>query len=455
MRSLLAAGLALAWSLILVECASLWLLPPLPTAGRIVAAGIAILPGALVAEGLYFYGSRAWDSPVGPRFYLMSLVSGALVMAPGALLVTRYMLPWPHAFEIIRLGVTGWALTFMVLLFMGRTPSGDSRLSIVLLGHIKSVMWDAWRNDGAASVAGTDERDLRRRRGAFYSRKTGVLEFQRSLTCSIFDADCALSLLGQRRGAAPLRVLDIGGGDGRFSARLLQGLRKDGSDIAEVVLVDPIDWEREYKATLSSVVAPERITFENQGFEAFADDRQYDLVVASHSLYAVLDGATGVEGVAPEEWIRKLLARRAANGVALVIMASSRGTSYAFKNRALEAVTGAIPPDASAEGLRPHLQAAGKWREAYVDSVINLADILGAYRDGRVEPAAEWLSYFLRVSVPGKQTEQLSHLVEMLDGACVEMDEMHEDTIGRYTTQGVPRTSRVLTHKTVVWCSDS
>jgi 2-polyprenyl-3-methyl-5-hydroxy-6-metoxy-1,4-benzoquinol methylase len=316
---------------------------------------------------------------------------------------------------------------------------------------MQEIMWNSWgANYKNANISpNINESEVNSRRSSYYIEKNAIQIFQNSLTCQEVDATYGAQLIKGLPLPANLKILDIGGGEGRFTASLVNTLQQNGSDIIELVAIDPVNWEKEYQNNLANILPLKKITFLKTDFEHFDPDTQYDLVVASHSLYATLDQHDLSDAKNNAD---RLLSFSNPEGLTLLIMASRRGLSYHFKKRAIQNLFGTNFEDINIESFQ---RAFNKriLTERYVDNLIDLTDIIKDYHDGGIK-LYQWLSYFLRYNINALNKTIKVALVNMLFEYVRPLDSFPENECQQWlnlpSSLSLNRNSMVLMHKTKV-----
>jgi SAM-dependent methyltransferase len=208
-------------------------------------------------------------------------------------------------------------------------------------------------------------------------------------------------------------MLDLGGGEGTFTRNLLEALSSDGVIVSDLRMSDPVHWGAEYAANISGLSNVAVPVVENYHTVATAvRNDKFDFILASHSLYALLDGAaTGTRNP-----IDELLDALRPGGVLLVVLASGRSHAYDFKTAALSRLFGVDPGDVVAEDLERGLRRApakGPNARRDIDNVIDLTNCVSHFEAGQPDALHAWLSYFLRVDVKGLEP-LLQHELEFM-----------------------------------------
>jgi SAM-dependent methyltransferase len=209
----------------------------------------------------------------------------------------------------------------------------------------------------------------------------------------------------------PLKVLDLGGGEGRFTRHLLARLISKEFDIASVTDVDSVDFSTSYQGELDAVLGPNKVIFRRLAIGDVQNPAagQYDLVIASHSLYSTFDSDT----VSNPDVLRMVLSQRRKDGLIVVILASNEGRAYGFKRDGLELAFGETIRDFDAIRFRSLLgMMEVKFKSVIVDDYMDLSALLGP--DSCQPEIVEWISYFLRIEKTELTDTVLQELVALL-----------------------------------------
>lgn len=428
---------------------------PLDVPVRTAMVVFASIPPLLFCLAHYFLETLVPVRQIAQGFAFRSFATLGFLLLPQALLSLRYVaVPFDYSQVTQSVAVLAVAAFAISRLF---SCDGDTHSLLVLfLAHMRLVMWDMWGSTDARkrlTLVGTARERVWRVRERCYVDLRGLRTFQETLACREIEGSTLGAALGNRFGGRDLKVLDIGGGDGVFTRALLEKLQ---ARVIELRMLDPANWEDQYRKSLSSVIAEGRIVVTRNKFEELQLGERYDLVIAAHSLYAPCDVANGDVAKIERDVIRRLLATRAENGVLAIWLASGRGRSYAFKRMALQRLIGPEANDITAETFHS-VVASLKLSIATVDSVIDMTRAFEEMRRGKPEKLDAWLSYFLRVDMDAVPEIERAEVREALHAACVRIDELGEREIEQVLAHrglDLTRQSVVLPHKTSMFLMD-
>jgi hypothetical protein len=418
----------------------------------------ALVPASSFALASYLYEGLALRTRMTRAFWWRSLLTAFLLLIPPVILVTRFSVNG-DVFEWIKGGSVAALLLFLMqVTSAGRKRRESDGLLPRLLGHARYVMWDAWRlnrmsEDAMLRDGDVDVEGIKRERQDLMQDPEGLLEFQSTLTCPFLDSRDSVVLLTANWPARPLNVLDIGGGDGRYTAALLGMLEERGFSVKSIKMVDPVDWHTAYRENLDAKGIKAPISFVDDRFDRFQASDKYDLVIASHSLYATME-ANDVEDLRMAAIVNRLMTLKGDGGRVVVLLASEVGAAYQFKRVALQHLYGIQVPYAKSEALDAAVQPYGtRHQSQVVDNVFRLTGEMKQFRAGEPKPLREWLSYFLRVDLDRLSTESVSHLVELLCCRLTRVDALDEAGVARLKQipeMPITRDDYVLGHKVVV-----
>ncbi len=181
-------------------------------------------------------------------------------------------------------------------------------------------------------------------------------------------------------------ILDIGGFDGVFTKKLLDLLNVKESNIT---LIDPIK-EDTYNENVKSVCS--NVNYKQNKFEEFVpqSELKFDLIIASHSLYAFLDkNEENIEMVTNQ--ILKLIKPE---GLIVILFGSSNNPAYSFKNYTTQYILNLSNNDMCGEKYISYLQKRNDifFNKIYIDNYIELNNLLS-----NEDLFSKWVSYFARI----------------------------------------------------------
>ena len=316
----------------------------------------------------------------------------------------------------------------------------DTNILLKLILHVKKIMWDIkWYDEDL------DNSRIAKSRSFHYRDKSILGDFQDTLTCQDNDAYVVNSLLLY----SPLKtisILDIGGGEGKLTSNILKTLSEKRNQISELVMVDPVDWKREYIENVKDVIPELSVKVIQKPFEAFDEKVTYDLVIASHSLYACFDLNNREK---KNEIIGKMLSYRADGGIAIIVLASIYSRAYNFKNSALNYIYGKEIKDLTAEEFKQYI--CEPVVEIRQDDLFDLGDYLELYDQGYPDKITNWLSYFLRVDIKSLNDQHIGKIVKILKWHVVKLPSLSESEVTHYIElAGITKMSQVLPHKVII-----
>ena len=317
---------------------------------------------------------------------------------------------------------------------------------------IKYIMYKFWIKQDAAFEKNHFEDDIIKEREPFYTDKSGIEIFQKTISCSKIDAEAAFELSLSTKLNGRISVLDIGGGEGEFSFNLLNKYRSArGNDISKIQYVDPVNFFNEYKQKLNGVISESNIFKEITSYEKWTPTHKekYNLIIASHSLYSAIDNNKS----SVDTLIKKMKSNKADKGVILIVMASSEGRAYSFKKDALKIIFGEERFDIDSNLFKERLTES--YQSKQIDNYIDLTDFIEEYDEGKPENLKKWISYFLRVDTKSLTGQNLASVIALLKYYIQPLHELGDSDIRKFTAFGYPKPldknkSKVLPHKTEI-----
>jgi len=425
---------------------------PLDTPPRTAVVVVATIPPLLFCLAHYFLETTATIHRFPRGFALRSIATLVFLLFPPALLSLRYLLV-PFDYSEVTRSVAVLAVATFAISRMLSHEAGSGNALVLLLTHMRLVMWDVWESPDVLKRLEdviSDREKVWSEREGWYVDPRGLRSFQETLGCRAVEGATLAGALGDRFHDQEVKILDVGGGDGVLTRAFITQLAMSGAEVVELRMLDPVKWEEMYRSELSPAVANGRIVVTRSDFGEASLQERYDVVLAAHSLYAACDRALGDVQRMEREVVRRLLTLRAEGGVVAIWLASGRGTSYAFKREALGRLVGRSWDDTTAETFHAvvvNLQVSVRT----VDSVIDMTALMDEMKHGKPERLDAWLSYFLRVDMDAVPEIEKEDVRELLRAACRRVDELGETEIAEVLGQGcldLTRQSVVLPHKT-------
>lgn len=354
----------------------------------------------------------------------------------------------------IKVGSISVVTTILFLIFGGNWNDNITIKSLRLFGDIKYIMFDFWNKSKKKTEYEAKHfvQDLTSERKPLYIEKYALEIFQSSISCPKFDVEAAFSNDKLSTLNKNITVLDIGGAEGEFTKYLLekytsQTLKK----IDKIQVVDPVDFIQNYRERMKGMIEVTKIFYSQEPYESWAPtaSESYDLVIASHSLYAAIDNKNS----SVENLIKKLKSNKAPNGKIIVVLASREGRAYTFKKKALSIILGVEKEDIDANVFKQELSDA--YASQKTDNIIDLTSLLQEFEEGKQENLVLWLSYFLRIDKKNLTGHNLNRIVKLLRFFSQPLYELNEEKIITYIATAYPKpldrnTSIVLSHKTEI-----
>ena len=208
------------------------------------------------------------------------------------------------------------------------------------------------------------------------------------------DARGVARVLAQHLAHRPtLKLLDFGGGDGRFMSHLLKCLNRPPADIQIAV----VDLDQEYLASYAAQVQSAAAS-KIRTYSALPKDERYDAVIANHVLYYVPCMAA---------WIQSALRSIGPHGLCCVTMGCSHTPMGQIWDKIFSTV-GRASPYLNSHDLEKELEAAAvpfsvssiHFRIQFEDTAANKAQfmrfLLGENAKVVVQHADESLASFIR-----------------------------------------------------------
>lgn len=397
-----------------------------------------------------FYENKGHVACLNALFRWRSILTIVVLLWPGIVMIVRLSL-----LPVDYLIYARWLSQLTVFVFIANLAQlerfGPASPLFTLFSHMRKVMWgDAHVQESELfDVSDLDVSQIRGIRAKAFVDKASLKIFQKTLTCPEIEGHVAARMVPSSLGggADRISVLDIGGGEGTFTAELFKNIGLQPSCIHEIVLLDPIDWLSEYRASLSILGVEDRLITQQQIYLSQSETTvHYDVVLASHSLYQECDGDWKTTMLV-EETIGRVLGRCKTGGVTIVVLASRNGRAYEFKRAALQQIFGGKLEDIAAEDFNFNLKG-NTVKSKYVDNIFDLGPLLAQYARKERDPLRRWLSYFLRYPFSDNEKES-DRIVELLREYVVPLKALSEEEIAKYSSLRLlpSRHTSVLTHK--------
>ncbi len=278
-----------------------------------------------------------------------------------------------------------------------------------------------------------------------YIRHDTLATFQRTLSCRYETSQFVGSLIDRSDSfGGEWVLLDIGGGDGIFTSEMLKCIRKRPR---EIVCIDAIQDNVFAYSELLRANYPATIlqTYVGKAEDAIEKLPRANLVLASHSLYSILDWDRE-----PAERFLRTFVSKIAGGFGIVIMASKRSQAYEIKRRVLRRLS-VVDRSSFGEDLLGVLNTMFSGRFSISlhvrDSFMNVSELL---TDDRA--LISWIAYFCRVD-PTDLAGDVPFVRETLRGTAIPYDSLPDtlrlqlDGSGVANRAGLNARSSILLHK--------
>lgn len=217
-----------------------------------------------------------------------------------------------------------------------------------------------------------------------YYRSDTLERFQKTLGCLYQTSAHLAKIINGNFVLRDWTMLDVGGGEGTFSSQLLRGLTTKPNCIQ--VIEPSVTMLSRYRALLAAQHPDVRVSEYPCPLENMVDELPTaDFVLASHSLYAVMD----LDREIAVKSLSKLL--EAANHFTCVILASKNSQAYHVKRLVL-AHSGRKDNSSFGEDVLNMLPSECNKEVEVVDSVIDVTKLIA-----NESKLISWLAYFCRV----------------------------------------------------------
>lgn len=270
---------------------------------------------------------------------------------------------------------------------------------LCIYNDIKFILFDFWSNDNRVIRKEHFNNNIQNDREEYYSNEETLGVFQETLSCPLIEA---IEVANQITfNAKDISILDIGGYDGVFTSNLVANLAKKGFTFKDLFVVDPLVKKTQYTNQLKAFVSSDSIKFYNENFENWSLNytKKFNLVIASHSLYSIIDN----NSITINQILEKLNDRlKREDGEIVIILANKSSRAYSYKEYVFNTTYGKKITDINAmdfyKKIKPFTnQLQLVTSEQVVDCFIDVSNILGTNTEGK-EKLKKWLSYFVRIN---------------------------------------------------------
>lgn len=316
--------------------------------------------------------------------------------------------------------------------------------SVNILKEIDFIISGKWLSDDFINNATSSQALSSLDSETTYQHKDSIAVFQSTILSPEINAEESYKKLKDYTKGIELKVLDIGGGEGLFTKSLLDKVNQHSS-VNSVKLVDPVDFSEEYKINVSKVCPEANLVIANQSFQHWISsrkrDEKYNLILASHSLYEMVDN-----GYEFKMMIDKLKQVKSVNSKLLVILASNEGRAYRFKNRCLTTITSKNNQQLTSEKFIDQNDYTFINPSNQIDNYFDLTALLN---DNSQYNLKLWLSYFLRIDINLITPIRFQILKRILEEFVQPLYELEESTQSKLKSKNrcLIEDSLILTHK--------
>lgn len=420
--------------------------------GRFFYLLFSLTPAYIFILTFYLYNSICQINKMEKIWYFLITIAFILFLMPAFLFEFRF---YPKLMDLIQLYEKTIIWSFVLI------PT--SLISLVIFSKealekflntciIKRGLLDFWKNE--CKIDACDAIDLihEKYRVESYQNLENLKIFQNTLSCTRFEAKESATLISVD--IDEIRILDIGGFDGTFMHNLIIYTSWTNKKII-IDVIEPLNTESAYKVNLSSLIDKNNITIEFYMFtyqEWYSNNEcKYNLIIASHSLYAICDNYD-LDGQTILKQLKALLLKDAE---ILIILSSKYSQAYTlkrellnklFKNPLKNDLTMLSFCNQNKLVFTQDLEGTFDIKSITVDSYIDLTDLLKNQTN-----LINWLSYFIRVNYINKDM-YTSLLQDIVNHYILRGNELPE-CLSKYfweTSTAVYGNNSLLLHKTEI-----
>lgn len=383
-------------------------------------------------------------------FFWRTAITCIVILLPIIYLLLRNILTWISFLN--GLGLVG---IILILIFIPFGIYGGAQnhedIKVMLIRHVFEIMWMPEPSVYAQSAFGLIEKH----RVPFYIKRDVLESFQNSWISKNLEALEVAKLTAKLKKHQIKYVLDIGGGEGIFTRKVLEGLKKRNLLDPDpfIVMVDPIDWETDYRNNLTGMNG--NISFLHGRFgeiERISKIEKFDFIIAAHSIYGMCDSQISDRVANLNEVINRIFKLKQDDGRIVIVMASMNSRAYEFKKEALNQLFGNPKQDLIAEDLR-FIEKLSSACFTQIDGVFNLTKHIDEWNLGQSKKLINWLQYFLRAPI-SDNSDTAHELKELIMMYVQEAKSLPEYTLSSHLnidTSTLIENDLVLLHKTQVW----
>ena len=348
---------------------------------RVILVSISLIPLFIslyvffVFESIYSNSSYSYEV-----FFKLILFITYLIM-PAMVIIYRYDGLYINSLTFINI--------LPIALFVLNPFLKSNKISIV--DEIKEILFTTWsRAPFSINTSFFSVLQISQERYKEYLNSETLEIFQSSFLKSTNEDKLIASRIKQTQYLQNkiTDILDIGGYDGTFTKKLLEQLNLKEINIT---LVDPIKKEN-YNNNLKKI--SNSVNYIQGKFEDFIPkiNMKFDLIIASHSLYAFLDKNEDNIKISTNQILKFLKP----GGLTIILLGSSKNPAYSFKNHITQYILNLSNNDMSAEKFISYLQKRNdiSFNTIHIDNYIDLTELL---TDDNL--FSKWVSYFARIPV--------------------------------------------------------
>ncbi len=401
--------------------------------------------------GLSLYENTFTTNKISNDLITKLIISLALLFLPILIFIFNIYYPIDKIIKYLDKSIYDFFVLMLTIIF----PLLLNQRNFNFYRDVEYIMKGGWLTSKNEIENKHLKNNFNSNRTTLYINKLAILAFQNTISCPKLDAlECCKEINDNI--PENFRVLDIGGGEGNFTFELLSNLKNNHKKNAKYIChIDPAPLKNEYEQLLKNNLNRKiSINFSELKFENWegTGESEFDLIIASHSLYGVFDN----NRIEVPKLIKKLISfSKNKDSQIIVILSSKESRAYRFKEECLELIFGnkAIDFDARKFYEGSVELNFSKKTKTRIDNFIDLSDYINDYDNNNFGKLKLWLSYFLRVDF-SKENDYFFHtLVEILKKYIQPIYELSEFQITKFKKikSSFHGNSKVLTHKSEIF----